>query len=158
MLEVGNGGMTLNEDRAHFSMWCMLAAPLIAGNDLISMKKETFEILTNKDAIAVNQDSLGIQGFKFTVKDSVETWFKPLNNDEWAVCFLNRSLKPAVVEFDWNTKVYDDFSKRDLNAAQKQYKIFDIWTKKDLGTTKKSLKAEVPAHDVLMVRLTKSKK
>ena len=75
-------------------------------------------VLINKEAIAVNQDSLGIQGFKFSTKDSIETWFKPLKNGEWAVCFLNRSLKPVKMEFDWSTKVYDDFAKRDLNAAQ----------------------------------------
>ncbi len=77
MMEVGNG-MTVNEDRAHMSMWCMLAAPLMAGNDISNMTKETQAILTNKDVIAVDQDPLGIQGLKFSVKDSVETWFKPL--------------------------------------------------------------------------------
>ena len=65
MLEVGNGGMTVNEDRAHFSMWCMLAAPLMAGNDLTSMSDATRAILTNAEAIAINQDVLGIQGLKF---------------------------------------------------------------------------------------------
>ena len=71
MLEVGNGGMTLSENRAHFSMWSMLAAPLISGNDLRKMSKETTDVLTNTDVIAVNQDKLGIQGFKYAVRDSV---------------------------------------------------------------------------------------
>jgi alpha-galactosidase len=155
MLEVGNGGLTENENRAHFSMWCMLAAPLIAGNDISNMSKETLAILTNKDAIAVNQDVLGIQGLKFSTKDSVETWFKPLSNGEWAVCFLNRSLKPAKIEFDWRTKVYDSFSKRGLDGDKVLYKVYDIWTKKSLPTTKNMLKAELPGHDVLMLRLTK---
>ncbi len=61
-------GMTVNEDRAHFSMWCMLAAPLMAGNDLTNMSDETHDILTNPDAIAIDQDPLGIEGFKFAVK------------------------------------------------------------------------------------------
>jgi alpha-galactosidase len=153
MMEVGNG-MSVNEDRAHFSMWCMLAAPLMAGNDLSTMSKESREILTNKEVIAVNQDILGIQGFKYAVKDSVETWFKPLNDGEWAACFLNRSMKPANVEFDWNTqKVYDDFSKRDLNAGQIEYNIVNLWTKAASGTTKSALKAIVPGHDALMLRL-----
>ncbi len=156
MLEVGNGGMTVNEDRAHFSMWCMLAAPLIAGNDLTSMSEETLEILTNADAIAIDQDALGIQGFKFSAEDSVETWFKPLENGDWAVCFLNRSSKPAKIDFDWKTKVYDDFSKHDLSAEKTVYKVFDVWTKKNLGNTKRSLKEEVPGHDVLMLRLSKN--
>ena len=89
MLEVGNG-MAVNEDRAHFSMWCMLAAPLIAGNDLRHISRETLEILTNKEVIAVNQDALGVEGFKYSAKDGVEVWFKPLSNDAWAMCFLNR--------------------------------------------------------------------
>lgn len=154
MLEVGNGGLTVNEGRAHFSMWCMLAAPLIAGNDLTSMSEETLEILTNTDAIAINQDALGIQGFKFAAKDSVETWFKPLENGDWAVCFLNRSSTPAKVGFDWKTKVYDDFSKRDLGATKSVYQVFDVWKKKSLGDTNTSLNEEVPGHDVLMLRLS----
>jgi alpha-galactosidase len=154
MLEVGNGGLTVNEGRAHFSMWCMLAAPLIAGNDLTSMSEETLEILTNTDAIAINQDALGIQGFKFAAKDSVETWFKPLENGDWAVCFLNRSSTPAKVGFDWKTKVYDDFSKRDLGATKSVYQVFDVWKKKSLGNTNTSLNDEVPGHDVLMLRLS----
>lgn len=154
MLEVGNGGLTVNEGRAHFSMWCMLAAPLIAGNDLTSMSEETLEILTNTDAIAINQDALGIQGFKFAAKDSVETWFKPLENGDWAVCFLNRSSTPAKVGFDWKTNVYDDFSKRDLDAGKSVYQVFDVWKKKSLGDTNTSLNEEVPGHDVLMLRLS----
>jgi alpha-galactosidase len=156
MLEVGNGGLTLNESRAHFSMWCMLAAPLIAGNDLRNMSKETLEILTNEDAIAIDQDVLGIQGFKFASKDSVETWFKPLENGDWAVCFLNRSSEAQEINFDWDTKVYDDFSKRDLDAGNTSYRIFDVWSKKNLGKTNKDLKKVVPSHDALMLRLSKN--
>jgi alpha-galactosidase len=153
MLEVGNG-MVANEDRAHFSIWAMLAAPLIAGNDLRNMSKETIEILTNKDVISVNQDALGIQGFKLSVKDSLETWFKPLDNGNWAVCFLNRSKSPKAIDFDWKgTTVNDDFSKRNLNAATTVYKIRNLWTKKEMGNSSKNLKATVPAHDVLMIKL-----
>jgi alpha-galactosidase len=154
MLEVGNG-MKVNEDRAHFSMWCMLAAPLMAGNDILNMSKETLEILTNKDVIAVDQDSLGIQGFRFQAADSVETWFKPLKNGDWAVCFLNRTQSPANIEFDWKTKVYDELSGRDLDAASVQYELYNIWTKASAGTTKKSLNAVLPGHDVLMLRMKK---
>ncbi|WP_363321533.1 glycoside hydrolase family 27 protein [Plebeiibacterium sediminum] len=155
MMEVGNGGMTTNEDRAHFSMWCMLASPLIAGNDLTNMSEETLTILTNKEAIAVNQDSLGIQGFKFADKDSLETWFKPLSEGNWAVCFLNRSAEAKDIEFDWKTKVYDEFAKRDLDAAETSYEILDIWTNQKMGKTKKVLKTEVPSHDVVMLKLSK---
>ncbi len=155
MMEVGNG-MTVNQDRVHMSMWCMLAAPLMAGNDIANMSVETKDILTNKDVIAIDQDVLGIQGFKFSAKDSVETWFKPLSGGDWAVCFLNRSKKPVAVSFDWAaTRVYDDLAKRDLNAGETEYSLFNVWTKAVDGTTKKALRAMVPGHDVLMYRLKK---
>jgi alpha-galactosidase len=155
MLEVGNG-MTVSEDRAHFTMWCMLAAPLMTGNDLTNMSTGTSKILTDKDIIAIDQDPLGIEGFVFSAKDSVETWFKPLKDGDWAVCFLNRGLKPAKVEFNWTArKVYDDLSKRDLNAGQVEYNLVNLWTKANAGSTKSILKSEVPGHDVLVFRLTK---
>jgi alpha-galactosidase len=154
MMEVGNG-MTVSQDRAHFSMWCMLAAPLMAGNDIANMSKETIEILTNKEAIAIDQDSLGIQGFKFAAADSVETWFKPLSNGDWAVCFLNRTTRPANIEFDWkNQKVYDELAKRELNASVIDYTLLNIWTREE-SSTKTPLKAIIPGHDVLMLRLKK---
>jgi alpha-galactosidase len=155
MLEVGNG-MTVSEDRAHFTMWCMLAAPLMTGNDLTKMSTETSKILTDKDIIAIDQDPLGIEGFMFSAKDSVETWFKPLKDGDWAVCFLNRGLKPSKVEFNWTArKVYDDLSKRDLNVGQVEYNLVNLWTKANAGSTKSILKSEVPGHDVLVFRLTK---
>lgn len=86
MLEVGNG-MSTGEDRAHFSLWCILAAPLMAGNDLRKMSRETDAILTNKEVIAVNQDPMGVEGYRYRVQDSLETWVKPLSDGDWAVCF-----------------------------------------------------------------------
>ncbi len=155
MLEVGNG-MSVNEDRAHFSMWCMLAAPLIAGNDLRNMSKETLEILTNKEAVAVNQDSLGIQGFKYSEKDSIEIWFKPLVKGDWAMCTLNRGKQPYKFSFDWkNEKVIDDFAKRETKFAEIIYSIRDLWLKKEIGTTKEVLNKDIPGHDVLIMRLIK---
>lgn len=155
MLEVGNG-MVANQDRAHFSMWAMLAAPLISGNDLRSMTKQTIDILTNKEVIEVDQDELGIQGFKHSTKDSVQTWFKPLKNGDWAVCFLNRSKTSKAVEMNWQAEmISDSLAKRELNARVDDYKIRNLWTKKEAGTTKKLLKAEVPGQDVLMLRLIK---
>ncbi|WP_347160071.1 glycoside hydrolase family 27 protein [Pontibacter chitinilyticus] len=157
MLEVGNG-MPANEDRAHFSMWCMIAAPLIAGNDLRNMSQETKDILTNKEVIAINQDKLGVQGFQYAKKDSVETWLKPLDGGNWAVCFLNRSNTPQNVSFDWKkTPVTDELSKAELNASQHTYKVRNLWTKKEIGTTKKAFETTVPRHDVVMLLLTKSK-
>lgn len=157
MMEVGNG-MSVNEDRAHFSMWCMLAAPLMAGNDLCDMTKETVEILTNKEAIAINQDSLGIQGFIYSAKDSLEIWFKPLSKGEWAVCFLNRGPAMKEITFEWNTHpIHDDFSKRTINFEQMPCKIRDVWMKKDIGSTKKALRFQVGSHDVKMLRLKPGK-
>ncbi len=159
MLEVGNGGMTTSEDRAHFSIWCMIAAPLIAGNDLKNMSQQTHDILTNEDAIDINQDALGIQGLKYKSEDGLETWLKPLSGGDWAVCFLNRSAAAKAVDFDWAKNVVNDpVSNRKLDASAETFKIKDVWTKKELGDTKKSLKAEVPSHDVLMVRLGLIKK
>ena len=156
MMEIGRG-MTLNEDRAHFSMWAMLAAPLMAGNDLRNMKKEVTEVLTNKDVLAVDQDSLGVQGLKFNDNENgVETWVKPLKNGDWAICFLNKSEQKQKIDFDWAKKyIADDISKKTLNTNKTTYSIKDLWTKKNLGSTKKNLIAEIPSHDVLMVRLMK---
>ena len=153
MMEVGNG-MSVNEDRAHFSMWCMLAAPLIAGNDLRNMSQETRAIVTNKGAIAINQDSLGIQAFKYLAQDSVEIWFKPLMNDEWAVCFLNRAKNLREVSFNWQGEmVIDEFSGRTFTAPQKPMAIHDIWAQKDGADTNKEYKAKIPGHDVRLLRL-----
>ncbi len=155
MLEVGNG-MTANEDRAHFSMWCMLAAPLISGNDLRHMSKETSEILLNKDVIAVDQDKLGIEGFRYSSDSILEVWFKPLADGDWAMCVLNRSTRPQKVRFEWkDKKVSDDLSKRETRFNTITYKVRDLWTKKELGTTGETLNAELPGHDVLMLRLNK---
>ncbi|MBX3008149.1 MAG: glycoside hydrolase family 27 protein [Melioribacteraceae bacterium] len=155
MMEVGNG-MPVNEDRAHFSMWAMLAAPLIAGNDLRNMSKETLEILTNRDVISVDQDSLGIQGFKYSSKDSVEIWFKPLVNGDWAMCILNRSKENKMITFDWNYEnVVDDIFKKDTNFKTVEYRVKDLWTKKELKSTKTKLDVTVPSHDVAMYRLIK---
>lgn len=154
MMEVGNG-MSVNEDRAHFSMWCMLAAPLIAGNDLRNMSPETIAILTNKEAISVNQDSLGVQGFKYSAKDSLETWFKPLTKGAWAVCFLNRSARPKAISFPWKEhSIKDDFAKREINFNQTTFKIRDLWAKKDIGTTKKAFVGTVGGHDVVLLKLS----
>lgn len=155
MLEVGNG-MSVAEDRTHFSLWCMMASPLIAGNDIRKMNEATKQILTNKDAISINQDVLGIQGWRYASKDSVETWFKPLSNGDWAVSFVNRSRQPQKISFDWkNENVQDTIFSRQLNAGAVQYKIVDVWTKKNNETTAKTFHATIPSHDVVMLKLIK---
>ena len=156
MLEVGNG-LTESQNRAHFTMWSMIAAPLIAGNDIRKMNPSTNAILTNRDVIAINQDSLGIQAMKYAKTDSLETWVKPLKNGDWVVCFLNRKSTPQPVSFDWSAQVInDDISKRTLDAKGTTYKLRDVWNKKEMGSTKKALQATVPPQDVVLLRLSKS--
>jgi alpha-galactosidase len=155
MLEVGNG-MSQNEDRAHFSMWCMLAAPLISGNDLQDMSPDTLNILVNKDVIAVDQDPLGIEGFVYFTNNAVEIWFKPLDHGDWAMCALNRGTDPQSISFDWkNEKVMDDLSSHNADFASIIYSLRNLWTKQDVGDTSQPLNAEIPGHDVLMLRLQK---
>lgn len=154
MLEVGNG-MPLNEQRAHFTLWCMLASPLIAGNDLRNMTSEDFNILANKEMIAVDQDTLGIQGFRYETKDSLETWLKPLANGAWAYCILNRSTQPKSISIDWKSlHITDTLSNRTLNTTGKNLYVFkDLWDKKNSGDTRKPLKSVISSHDVLCLKL-----
>jgi alpha-galactosidase len=155
MLEVGNG-LTPSEDRAHFSMWSILAAPLIAGNDVRSMPGDVAGVLMNREVIAIDQDSLGIEGFRYSASDSVEIWFKPLAHGDWAMAVLNRAARPRRVSFDWRREsVSDSLSRRATAFATTRYAIRALWAKQDMGTTERALSAEVPAHDVLMMRLRK---
>jgi len=156
MLEVGNGTLTLIESRAHFSLWAMLAAPLISGNDLRKMSKDVLDILTNKEVIRINQDSLGIQGFMQSKIDSLEIWYKPLKNGDWAICFLNRGSNPVDLNYDWKEKViYDDVAKLELRFDKQTYVLQDLWVKKDIGKTSETLKSKITSHDILMLRLKK---
>lgn len=153
MLEVGNGGMTKDEYITHFSMWCMLAAPLMAGNDLSKMDADTKEILTNKEVIAVDQDKLGEQGRRFMDMGEREIWAKPLANGELAVCFMNREDTPWNLNYNWHANTI--YFANSVDMHQYEYTIKDLWQHKVIGTTAKYTKAVIPAHGVLMVRLTK---
>lgn len=156
MLTVGIK-MSENEDRAHFTMWCMLAAPLMLGNDVRNMSKSTKEILMNSDAIAIDQDSLGIQGMKVRSENGLEYWFKPLKGGDWAFTILNRSTETKKTIVDWNTLVFSDpISRMSTEFDRKVYEYTDIWTKKK-GNTKKALKLAIPGHDVFAVRLSLKK-
>ena len=158
MLEVGNG-QSVNEDRAHFSMWSMLAAPLILGNDIRSMSQHTKDILMNKEVIAVNQDKLGIQGLKFAAEDGLEFWFKPLADNDWAFCVLNRSTTDKQYVIDWQKfNLYDEVSKRFTDFDSKIYTIRNLWTNQNEGDTKKVRPVTIPGHDVVMYRLSVAKK
>ncbi len=150
MLEVGTEGLTFAESRAHFSLWAIIAAPLIAGNDVRHMEQKYLDILTNKDVLAIDQDSLGKQGFRALADPgkNIEIWVRPLVNDEWAVCALNTSSAPADITVEWNR----------LWTIQGKHSVHNIWAKKDEGDTSKSYTARVDSHDVLLFRLKPEKK
>jgi alpha-galactosidase len=148
MLEVGNGGMTTSEYRAHFSMWCLLAAPLIAGNDLAHMSAETRAVLTNQEVIAVDQDVLGVQGRKARDGGAVEVWTKPLTGGERAVLLLNRGSVEAPIAFNWEDVGY---------APSATLAVRDLWAKKDLGDFTSRFESKVAPHDAVMIRLREPK-
>lgn len=144
MLEVGNPGLSLAESRSHFSLWCILAAPLMAGNDIRNMSDEIRNILTNKEVIAIDQDPLGKQGYRFMQQPGKDIWVKELSNDEWAVCFFNSGDNPMTIRVNWNH----------LWFLQGTFSIRDLWQKQDLGKTIKNFIREIPSHDVVLVRLS----
>lgn len=162
MLEVGNG-QTQSEDRAHFSMWSMLAAPLILGNDIRNMSEETKSIIMNKEVIAINQDRLGVQGLRFKKEDGLEFWFKPLEGGSWAFCILNRNNEPRTYTINWSdfNLTDEEVSNLSTNFDTINYKIYDLWQHKSIGTTRKQMKKSKPitiqGHDVVMYKLSPDK-
>jgi alpha-galactosidase len=156
MLEVGNG-MTTSEDRTHFSIWCMLAAPLIAGNDLRKMSAQTRAILTDKELIAIDQDPLGAEGIRYSDKDSLQVWARPLQGGDWAVCFLNRSATSKRLSFDWGKEpITDSIANMTLDTHSAVYSLYDLWQKKTVGKTSAVFTGTLPAHDVIVLRLRKA--
>ena len=145
MLEVGNGGMTDDEYRAHFSLWAILAAPLIAGNDVRSMSATTRDILTNREVIAVDQDSLGVQGILMGEgPPEHQIWVKPLKDGGRAVALLNRSSAPAKITAHFNR----------LGLRADSVRVRDLWDHADRGAFGSQYQATVPAHGVVLVRIT----
>jgi len=145
MLEVGNGGMTTNEYRSHFSLWALLAAPLIAGNDLRDMKPEIHDILTNKEVTAVNQDALGRQGHRVRKNGDLEVWAKPLAGGGRAVILFNRGTADEEITVHWEDLAYPEH----LSAT-----VRDLWQKKDVGRFTGKFSATVASHGVVMVTVT----
>ena len=144
MLEVGNGKLTLDENRTHMSLWALLAAPLLAGNDLSKMEPETSQILTNREVIAIDQDPLGKQGDRVSEVGPVEIWAKPLKGGAKAIGLFNRddtalpiTLKLSDVGFTAGAKARD------------------VWQAKDLGKLQGTYTATVPRHGVALLILTK---
>ncbi|WP_027125066.1 glycoside hydrolase family 27 protein [Gelidibacter mesophilus] len=155
MMEVGNG-MTDAEDRSHFAMWSMLVSPLIMGNDLRTASPETIKTLTNQEVISVNQDKLGIQGFRFSNENNVEIWIKPLENDAWAMTFVNMNDKLVNLDFDWmKHDIGDDVNGKRMDLHNSIYNIRDLSSHTNLEDTSRNLKANLGIHEVLMVKLQK---
>jgi alpha-galactosidase len=144
MLEVGNGGMSTTEYRAHFSMWCLLAAPLMAGNDIRKMSADIHDILTNKEVIAIDQDPLGREGRRVKRADGLEVWAKQLADGGRAVALLNRTGAEASITVSWTDLGYPDHVPA---------KVRDLWAHKDLGEKSGSFSAPVPSHGVVMLRI-----
>ena len=168
MREVGNG-MSVEEDRAHFTLWCMMAAPLILGNDITNMTPETLATITNRDVIAIDQDPLGIQGLRLKCEGDVQYWFKPLSGGDWAFCILNVGEAPATVCIDWTAlEVDDELSGRRTDFATVNYRVKDLWNAaakpfttlvKGKGKLRRQLvpnpvSATVGSHDVVVYRLS----
>jgi alpha-galactosidase len=141
-LEVGNGGMNYEEQKTHFSMWALMAAPLMAGNDLARMSEETKSILLNREVIAVDQDALGRAGDRVWQEGPLEVWAKPLSGGDVAVGLVNQTTSP--------THVTMSLADVGINGEAQAH---DLWEHKDLGVVRGSYTAEVPGHGIVMLRL-----
>ncbi|HEY3742755.1 MAG TPA: glycoside hydrolase family 27 protein [Bryobacteraceae bacterium] len=144
MLEIGNGGMTDVEYRTHMSLWAMLAAPLLAGNDLRDMKPAILEMLTNREVIAIDQDKLGKQATRLSAPDDKEVWQRPLADGTWAIALFNRGAAQAAVSFAWS----------EVARHKKPKSVRDLWTHSDLkldaGT---EFQASVPSHGSVLLKV-----
>ncbi|XP_047320996.1 alpha-galactosidase-like [Impatiens glandulifera] len=147
MLEVGNGNMTTDEYRSHFSIWAMVKAPLIIGCDVRTMDKTTFELLSNPEVIAVNQDKLGIQGRKMVQNGDLEVWAGPISHKRYTVVLWNRGSEKANITAYWS-----DIGIRPNTIV----KARDLWEHKTT-TVENVITAEVNPHDVKMYVLTPQK-
>lgn len=160
MLQIGNGPdsgqsqledvdvdrtLTPAEERTHFSFWCLFGAPLMAGNDLAKMGERTRELLTNEDAIAIDQDPLGIQGTRDGVLNETEVWSKRLAGEECAVILFNRGESTTDIETSVETV--------DMPVETETYTAQDIWSG-EIWETDGRLHATVDPHDVAMIRLS----
>ncbi|HUL54142.1 MAG TPA: glycoside hydrolase family 27 protein [Opitutaceae bacterium] len=143
MLEVGNGGMTTTEYRTHFSLWCLLAAPLMAGNDLRTMSAETLAILSNREVIALDQDVLGRQGERLSSRDAIEIWTKPLHDGGRAIGVFNRNDTAKAVQLAW----------KELGRSAPPKTLRDLWQHRDLPVAADGWSGTILAHDVLLLRV-----
>ena len=146
MLEVGNGDLTLDENRTHMTLWAILAAPLLAGNNLTQLTTDITAILTNRDMLAIDQDSLGHQGDRIFAEGPVEIWSRPLANGDVAL---------AIVNFGQDTFLRGiSLHLKDAGAAD-GWKAFDVWAGKSLGKIEEHRELTLKRHESLLLRLSK---
>jgi alpha-galactosidase len=144
MLEVGNGGMDRDEYRTHMALWALLAAPLLAGNDLRSMTAETKEMLTNREVLAVDQDARGVQGHRIWEEGPLEIWAKPLADQSQAVGLFNRSEAALTMTLDFKAI-----------GLSPPAKVRDLWEHKDIATMQDTYTVEVPKHGVVLLKVSR---
>ena len=142
MLEIGNGGMTDTEYKTHMSLWSMLAAPLIAGNDLRSMSKSVLDILTNREVIAIDQDALGRQARRAMQSGEQEIWVRDLSGGAHAVAIFNRAADTAAIHLKWS----------DLGLPA-PISARDLWEHRDVKLEGAEYSAKVPGHGVELLRV-----
>jgi alpha-galactosidase len=157
MLEVGNGGMTTEEYKTHFSLWCMLAAPLIAGNDLQNMTPETKSILLNKEIIALNQDSLGKEAICWRDNGDYQIWLKTLSGEGKAICLLNKSdeKKSVQVDFSLLARAISERWGEPSKLKLENFIVRDLWDHKDVVLKESTMFVELPPHSVKVYRFIK---
>jgi len=144
MLEIGNGNMTDTEYQTHMSLWALLAAPLLAGNDIRDMSPATAATLMNKEVIAIDQDKLGKQAQRVSKDGDVEVWARPLADGGHAIGLFNRGAETARVTAKWS----------DVGVSGSR-KLRDLWKHSDLGSVADAYTAEVPSHGVVMIKIAK---
>jgi alpha-galactosidase len=145
MLEIGNGGMNEDEYRTHMSLWSILAAPLLAGNDLRSMTPAILEILTNREVLAVNQDKDGKQGRRVSKSGDQEIWVRPLAAGADAIALFNRGAEAAKISFKW-----EDLGRKTAPTTSR-----DLWAHKDVQFTGAEYSVMVPSHGVVLLKVGK---
>lgn len=144
MLEVGRG-MTDEEDKSHFSMWCILSSPLVLGNDITSMSAATKSILTNEEVIAVNQDTSGLQAHVISDENGLQVWVKNLNrrrSKEFVVALFNQNSIPGNISVNWP----------DLNIVGNAT-VRDLWEHNDLGVFETGYSQTVPGHGIMLLKV-----
>jgi alpha-galactosidase len=144
MLEIGNGGMSGDEYRTHMSLWAMLAAPLLAGNDIRSMTDEIKSILLNKEVIAIDQDPDAVPVREVFNQDKKTILMRPLHGNDVALALFNRTDDATEMSVTW----------RDLGLARMKLKVRDVWKHEDLTPEQDGFKAVVPKHGVVHLRIT----